>query len=219
MDKGAHFYKTDFQVHTPRDPGWIGDKPVTNTERIEYAKKFVRACRERAIQAVAITDHHDLAFFPFIRDAAEIEQTEHGLPIPSENRLLVFPGIELTLAIPCQALLIFDATLPNTVIGSILPHFGIASIPDSEPSGPQPTRLSNMMSFQALYERLNENANLKGRFIVLPHVQDKGHETLLRSGFAEHYKKMPCVGGYLGRGIPRWASKQTWGWEHQYSQW
>ena len=64
MDKGAHFHKTDFQVHTPRDPGWVGAKPVNNTARIEYAEQFVRACRERLIQAVAITDHHDLTFFP-----------------------------------------------------------------------------------------------------------------------------------------------------------
>ena len=206
MDKGAHFHKTDFQVHTPRDPGWVGAKPVNNTERIEYAKQFVRACRERSIQAVAITDHHDLTFFPYIRDAAEAEVSDEGLPIPIEKRLLVFPGIELTLAIPCQALLIFDATLPNTVIGSILPHFGITPVAESEPSGPQATRLVSMTSFQVLYDRLNENANLKGRFIVLPHVQDGGHETLLRSGFSEHYKKMPCVGGYVDGAITKFGA-------------
>jgi len=33
MDKGAHFHKADFQVHTPRDPGWTGAKPVSNSER------------------------------------------------------------------------------------------------------------------------------------------------------------------------------------------
>jgi len=25
MDKGAHFYKTDFQIHSPRDAQWVGD--------------------------------------------------------------------------------------------------------------------------------------------------------------------------------------------------
>lgn len=203
MDKGAHFYKTDFQVHTPRDPNWVGTKPVSHSDRIEYAKLFVKACRERGIQAVAITDHHDLAFFPFIRDAAEAELSDDGQPISHENHLLVFPGIELTLAIPCQALLIFDAALPSTVIGSILPHFGITPIAETEPSGPQAAPLTNMTSFQELYNRLNENTSLKGRFVVLPHVQDGGHQTLLRSGFSEHYKKMPCVGGYVDGSVEK----------------
>lgn len=26
MDKGAHFHRCDFQVHTPRDINWKGDK-------------------------------------------------------------------------------------------------------------------------------------------------------------------------------------------------
>jgi hypothetical protein len=28
MDKGAHFYQCDFQVHTPRDQNWKGKDAV-----------------------------------------------------------------------------------------------------------------------------------------------------------------------------------------------
>ena len=66
MDKGAHFYKCDFQVHTPRDAGWTGGDAVTDTERKAYAGALVLACRQKGLGAIAITDHHDFAFFfPF----------------------------------------------------------------------------------------------------------------------------------------------------------
>ena len=63
MDDGAHYFRSDFQVHTPRDINWKGHRAVTDDERQQYAHDFVAACRQKKIQAVAITDHHDLAFF------------------------------------------------------------------------------------------------------------------------------------------------------------
>jgi len=47
-----------------------------------------------------------------------------------------------------------------------------------------------------LYEKLSSQSYLKGRFTVLPNVSETGHGTMLRSGFANFYKSMPCVGGY-----------------------
>ena len=35
MDKGAHFYNCDFQVHTPRDLNWTGAKFGVNSDEIE----------------------------------------------------------------------------------------------------------------------------------------------------------------------------------------
>lgn len=88
VDSGAHFYRCDFQVHTPRDRQWQGDRPASEGDREAYAESFVAACREKGLHAVAITDHHDLAFFKYIKDAA------------AENPI-VFPGMELTLGVPC----------------------------------------------------------------------------------------------------------------------
>jgi chromosome segregation protein len=44
---------------------------------------------------------------------------------------------------------------------------------------------------------LNSIPELRGRFIVLPNVSEGGGSTLLRKGFHQKYKFMPCVGGYL----------------------
>ena len=107
MDKGAHYYRTDLQVHTPRDLRWSGTHYVSDEDRNEYAMRFIRACREKGLDAVAITDHHDLAFVKYIREAAKTELDDDGDPVPANRQIVIFPGIELTLNVPCQALLIF----------------------------------------------------------------------------------------------------------------
>lgn len=100
MDKGAHFRRCDFQVHSPRDLNWDGDRPVSEDDRKEYAKRFIASCREKGLDAVAVTDHHDFGFFSFIRAAAEQEVDAEGKPIPPQDRVVVFPGMELTLNSP-----------------------------------------------------------------------------------------------------------------------
>src|ERR1051326_5061038 len=105
-DKGAHFFRSDLQVHTPRDINWTGGVHVTDDERRHYAGELVQACRERGLRAIAITDHHDMTFVPFVRRAAAAETDADGKELLEAEKLVVFPGMELTLAVPCQALLI-----------------------------------------------------------------------------------------------------------------
>lgn len=202
MDRGAHFYKVDFQVHTPRDKNWQGGDAVSEAERRAYAIEFVVACRKRGLQAVGITDHHDLAFFKYIREAAHAETDDQGRPLPASQRLIVFPGMELTLGIPCQALLIFDAdlqpeffTLATTALG-IIPS-------DSSAAKHADVKKLDIMSFEELYAALEKLEPLRGHFTVFPHVKDGGHKTLLRQGFEKHYIAMPCVGGYVDGQLPK----------------
>src|SRR5690349_11588291 len=99
MDKGAHFRRCDLQVHTPRDLRWAGPDAVTDEERLAYGRRLVAACRAIGLQAIAITDHHCMTFLPFIRRAAEEEISEDGSPLGPNERLTVFPGMELTLGV------------------------------------------------------------------------------------------------------------------------
>jgi chromosome segregation protein len=131
MDQGAHFHKCDFQVHTPRDSNWDGAGAVADDERRTYAKELVAACRQKGLEAIAITDHHDVAFFKYIREAAVNETDGNGKLLDPAARLTVFPGIELTLSIPCQALLIFDAELPPEFLSLALIALGVTP---SDPS-------------------------------------------------------------------------------------
>lgn len=200
MDKGAHFYKCDFQVHTPRDANWEGAEAVTSAERKAYAEELVQACRSKGLQAIAITDHHDFTFFPYVRAAVSAEVDATGNSIPKEGRLVVFPGIELTLSSPpCQAIILFDADFDETKFADILTALTIA------PTDPGESKLAAVESVSPaaikglndLEEKLSQYAWLKGKFIIFPNVTTGGYKTLFRDGFAKHYKEMKCVGGYL----------------------
>ena len=197
MDKGAHFYRCDFQVHTPRDRQWQGEEAVSETERQKYAEEFIRYCRHEQLHAIAITDHHDMGFIPYIRNAAQTEVADNNDPVPEENRIFVFPGMELTLGIPCQALLIFDATFPDDMFKLATTCLALNPSKSTEAQCNEVVRLDHIKTFEKLYEELDKHDYLKGRYIVLPNVSEGGNSTLLRSGHAGHYKTMPCVGGYL----------------------
>ena len=197
MDKGAHYHRTDLQVHTPRDRQWFGNGATLEEERRVYAAELVATARQAGLSAVAITDHHDMALVDYVRAAAETEIDAEGRPLPVEQRLAVFPGMELTLGVPCQALLIFDANFPTDLFSLVLNALAITPAPATESRTAETVRLDRITSLESLYEELDRHAYLKGRYIVLPNVSERGNATLLRSGHAGHYRSMPCVGGYL----------------------
>lgn len=206
IDKGAHFYKCDLQVHTPRDLNWSGSDSVSPEERKAYAEELIQACRQKGLDAVAITDHHDFAFFPYIKRAAQDEIDDSLQPIPEEKRITVFPGIELTLASPpCQVLLILDAGFPENLLHGVLTTLAITPNDSKESKNAkiQPIPGAVAHNFSELYEKLNNLEYIRGRFIIFPNVADGGYKTFLRSGFADFYKSMPCVGGYIEGSITK----------------
>lgn len=206
MDKGAHFFRCDFQVHTPRDLNWEGAKAETDAERKAYAEELVLACRQKGLNAIAITDHHDFGFFPHIKKAAASECDENGKLVAPGKRLVVFPGIELTLSTPpCQAILILDATFPENLFASLLTALAITPAPPQDEKHAPIQRIpqSVVNNLAHLYEKLDGYSHIKDRFIVLPNVTDSGLGTLLRSGFADFYKTMPCVGAYVDGSVEK----------------
>ncbi len=196
-ERGAHFHHCDFQVHTPRDINWNGKRPVTEEERKEYAVEFISACRDRGLDSVAITDHHDIAYFPYIKEAAIQEVNDKGEEISEADRITVFPGMELTLGVPCQAILILDANFPVNLLSTIPTILGVNQNDATEEAHTEVTRLEQIKSIKELCGLLDRQSYLIHRYIVLPNVSDSGSCSILRKGFAGHYKEMPCVGGYV----------------------
>ncbi len=205
MDKGAHFYKCDFQVHTPRDLRWNGTEAVTDDERKKYAQALISACREKKLDAIAITDHHDMLFAKYVRQAALEEVNQDGAPVQEKNRIVVFPGMELTLSVPCQALILFDADFPDDMFSLAITALAINQSDDSQSRTAQVERL-NIRTITALKESLDKHEYLRGKYIILPNVSEGGSSTLLRSGFASEYKSMPCVGGYVDGSIAKFGN-------------
>lgn len=222
MDNGAHYFKADLQVHTPRDGQWRGMRPVSDEDRARYGRAFVAACRAKGLQAVAITDHHDVALLPAIREAAATEVGPAGSALPADQRLVVFPGIELTLAVPCQALLLFDADFSDSELARVLDVLTIAPADSSAAQGAEPSALTHITELRTFYEEFDRHAWLRDRYIVLPNVTDKGHGTLIRAKMQQKYIDMPCVGGYLdgrtdrlGDGARRILAGEDQAWGHK----
>lgn len=197
MENGAHFYRCDFQVHTPRDLNWNGVCPISIEDRKRYADDFIAACRKKGLHAVAITDHHDTAFYSYIKEAAQSELDDDGNLVDENRRIVIFPGMELTLGVPCQALLLFDANFPADLLATIPPILAVTPNDPSLAKHAGVNRLDNIKNIKALCDDLDERDYLKGRYILLPNVGENGDFSLLGKGFASHYKEMPCVGGYV----------------------
>jgi type III restriction enzyme len=196
-DDGAHFFRADFQVHTPRDNQWEGARPQNEAERKKWAVDFVAACRSRDLNAVAITDHHDFAMYPYLREAALAETDDQGVAIPEKDRLVVFPGLELTLSVPCQAILILDASFPLDRLDDILKALHVDPTDAALDRLPSTSVLPDSGTIDELTAKLDKNEWLKGHYVLLPNVTPGGHKTLLRTSFQTKYKDMSCVGGYL----------------------
>jgi len=212
VDRGARFYKCDFQVHTPRDSHWAGEFSAITSEidRKEYAKAFVASCRRKGLNGVAITDHHDLCLFPFVREAAEVEIRPDGTAYLPHEKLVVFPGIELTLSEPsCQALVLFDPKLSDAALQQVWGALGVAPFPQNAAKIAEVSRLGTDKDLHGVARALGslcanpEEAEpskrylMKDHFILLPHVRKHGMKTLLREGMHTTYAEMPCVGGYI----------------------
>ena len=198
MDSGAHYFRTDFQIHTPRDPNWHGGDATSHSDRLAYARRFVELCRERALDAVAITDHHDMCLVSYVQAASqnsEFDPEADFEPLPGEQKPLVFPGMELTVRQGCQIIVLLDPK-SGLNIQKLLLTTACGTTPECKASkGPVVQQLS-FADPTELDKRLR-GTDLKDQYLLLPNVNDGGQHSWLRDGFTKIYSKMPCVGAYV----------------------
>ncbi|MCH8550268.1 MAG: hypothetical protein LAT80_15465 [Balneolaceae bacterium] len=228
MDKGARFYKCDFQVHTPRDINWTGKKfgvkedelvDLTNDQKNEidldreqFAREYLAKIRGAGLDAIAITDHHDVEFAKIIRRIANQENREIIESGERNGLITVFPGIELTLSNPaCQSIIIFDANFEDQHLDAVIHLLGItpSNLYLENTAQTLPISQTHVANLNSLHSKLDELTYCRGRYIVLPNLNDGGQHTLLRRGFHESYRKMPCVGGYVDKEISRETGYQN----------
>jgi type III restriction enzyme len=206
----AYWRKCDFQVHTPRDPNWQGSRPIgvgediggklataadVDAARQRWAEDFVDQCAQRGLEAIAITDHHEMVMVPYVQEAiATRKAREAGFD------LWLFPGMELTCRNGVQCLIIFDADLPEDWQREAQSKLGIvvATLDDKARQAPRVTQLN--CTYPEIANILDAVPQLKGRYIVLPNVSEGGRHTVLSDGAHADFRAMPYVGGYLDHG-------------------
>lgn len=208
----AYWRKCDFQVHTPRDTNWQGVRPVGLGEdlvgvpaseadvehaRAAWAVDFVQQCVDRGLEAIALTDHHEMIMVPYVqRVIADRQITD-----PSFD-LWLFPGMELTVHGGVQALILFDADLPEEWWRQAQGKLGIVYADLDEKAGRSPARVTQLAvhypDIAALLDELGPG--IKGKFIVLPNVSQGNSHTVVKQGHHADFKRMPYVGGYVDHG-------------------
>ncbi len=208
----ACWKKCDFQLHTPRDPNWKGarilgiedknpksGKVVTaedvETARNKWAELFVDSCVKKGLQAIAITDHHEMIMIPYVQ-----KQIAKRLEHDTNFDLWLFPGMELTASGGKQCLIIFDADLSENWRQQAQGILGIeyADLNEKSSQSPKVKQLSyNYADIGQLLDGLN---GLRGKYIILPNVSQGNSHTVLVNGEHADFRRMPYVGGYLDTG-------------------
>ncbi len=208
----ASWRKCDFQIHTPRDPNWIGARPVgeneiilgTNsqatiqdveTERRKWAEGFVDSCIAKGLDAIAITDHHEMVMIPYVQDTISAKKS-----VDSSFDLWLFPGMELTAHGGVQCLILFDADLSLEWRQQAQVHLGIVSVEINEKSAKAGALVQLTHNYADISCKLDEIEQLRGKYIILPNVSQGNSHTVLKDGAHADFLRMPYIGGYLDKG-------------------
>ncbi|VXD07815.1 Type III restriction endonuclease subunit R [Sphingomonas sp. T1] len=206
----AYWRKCDFQLHTPRDPNWIGARPIgigqdlgdraaatedVDRERRAWAETFVDTCVARGLEAIALTDHHEMVMVPYVQQALADRKVANP-----DFDLWLFPGMELTARNGVQCLILFDADLSEEWRREAQGKLGIV-LADLDDKALHSRRVIQLdCSYPEIATNLDTLPGLVGRYIVLPNVSQGGQHTVLRDGAHADFRKMSYVGGYLDRG-------------------
>ncbi|HEY5194228.1 MAG TPA: hypothetical protein VIJ39_10210 [Solirubrobacteraceae bacterium] len=99
---GAVYLRADLQVHTPIDPQFA-PRPVPRKpeERMDLARRYLSAAKERGIELLGITEHNDVSWIDELRSAAR------------ELEIHLLPGFEVESAEGVHVLCLFD---PDTSV-------------------------------------------------------------------------------------------------------
>ena len=208
----AFWRKCDFQVHSPRDPNWKGARPIglgetvvetgevatmqdVDAERALWAKKFVNQCVAKALQAVALTDHHEMIMVPYVQN--ELEERRE---IDPEFDLWLFPGMELTALGGRQCLIIFDVDLSEDWRKQAQGKLGIVYAERNEKNATAPSVTQIKFNYPDIAQTLDDVEGLRGKYIILPNISQGNSHTVLTNGAHEEFHRMPYIGGYLDQG-------------------
>lgn len=190
---GAVWRKSDLQCHSPRDRNWKGPPTLPGgsqsgeDSRRAWATAFINECGHRGIEIISITDHHDMAFVPYVLEAAEI----------AFDSPLVFPGVEITCSDKAQCLVLFD---PAT--GKSEWHHFLGKLVGVEQSNSDAVKIAPIknagMTVHELFDSVTSDPRLRDVCVILPHFSDgAAHKHLNEDGHHERFATLKCDGVYI----------------------
>ncbi|WP_354100335.1 MULTISPECIES: TrlF family AAA-like ATPase [unclassified Bradyrhizobium] len=195
LHPGTTWHKCDFQCHTPRDRNWVGSADLSGGDeagelaRQQWAENFIAAAEAAKLQAVAISDHHDICLSAYVLDAAK----------RLNSGVRVFPAVEITCSDNAQCLVVFDpkATADTQKLalgaaGDIL----VAAAADPKTCAILPAR----ETVAEFVHALQAERHLRDASVVLPHFsKEEDHKSLNEVGHHPRFANLPIDGVYIER--------------------
>jgi len=203
LHPGAVWRKTDMQVHTPRDAQWNGTSFDGTSEpgragRHAWARDLIRAAIQKGINCIAVTDHHDVAFVPFIKQSlSELQATGEA------DGFWLFPGMEVTCNDNSQCILLFDVDVGHIELdrlyGGLLKN--VIKVDEALAKMPQNSLCGH--NIDVFWSAVTGDPVLGPRLILLPHGGDPGssHKTIMQDGHHSRFRELPCDGVYIEKPI------------------
>lgn len=212
---GATWRKADLQCHSPRDRAWSsppnlpGGTPDFEAARAAWADSFIRECKTRNIELIAVTDHHDMTFVPYVV-ASSVR----------EGCTLVLPGVEVTCADNAQCLAFVDPSCPQTTWTHLLGKLKGVSQAPVEDAKTAETAVANMTVLDFV-EAVASDKVLRDSCVIIPHFSDgNAHKHLNVQGHHERFSSIACDGVYIEKPYSElepvtldkvWGNIENWG--------
>lgn len=155
--------------------------------RDEWARTFIKACSDKGIYVVAITDHHDVALVSYIQKAGAA----------SMPPVVVYPGVEVTCSDDAQCLVIFDPNEADEVLRKFL-----SRLPDVMPSPDHEERTCEILpagiTVAQLHSLIQDDICLRDACILFPHFGNEGaHKTVNKAGHHIRFANLETDGVYI----------------------
>lgn len=112
-DRGARYFRADLQVHTPVDKRWPGPEPRDADARARLATSYLKAAKDRGIELVGITEHHDVSWIDTLRHAA------------SHLDMQLLPGFEVESSEGVHVLCLFEPNIKVVDLEEALALLGL----------------------------------------------------------------------------------------------
>ncbi|MCP1835445.1 energy-coupling factor transporter ATP-binding protein EcfA2 [Bradyrhizobium sp. USDA 4532] len=195
LHPGTTWHKCDFQCHTPRDLNWVGSPGLPGGNeagelaRQQWADSFIDAAEAAKLQAIAVSDHHDICLSAYVLQAAE----RRG------STVRVFPAVEITCSDNAQCIVVFDPAmsvdtqkLALAAAGNIL----AAPAAQAKTCAIVPARETVAGFVQAV----QGEQHLRDTSVILPHFsKEEDHKTLNETGHHPRFANLPIDGVYIER--------------------
>ncbi|HQP88517.1 MAG TPA: hypothetical protein PLL76_19885 [Thermoanaerobaculia bacterium] len=128
----------------------------TDPEREAIGRLYVEAAQRLGVSVLGITEHNDLTYFPYIRNAA------------AGTEIVVFPGVELTLPPGIHVIALFEPTVELSVVQDCLVRMGLGTKVESRfhDDGSPKLATTTLRDALALVHEI-------GGLVIAPHVCGK----------------------------------------------